>query len=78
MPGAPTRGTPRESQVNFSREPVGIVELSHGYRTRGVSIQGKFVLSGNVGYMTRGVGMLLNVVLIPGKLTPKSIFRDGT
>ena len=38
----------------------------------------KFVLSRNVGYKTRGVAMLLNIVLIPGKPTLKSDFRDGT
>ena len=35
---------------------MGIVEGSCGYRARGVSIRGKFVLSRNPGYKTRGVG----------------------
>ena len=39
---------------------------------------GKFVLSRNMGYKTRGVAMLLNIVLTPGKPTPKTNFRDGT
>ena len=34
----------------------------------GVSIRGKFVLSRNPGYKTRGVAMWLNVVLTPGNL----------
>ena len=57
---------------------MGIVEGSCGNRDRGVSIRGKFVLSRNMGYRTRGVAMLLNTVLTPGKPTPKSNFRDGT
>ena len=36
------------------RDHVGIVEGSCGYRARGVSIRGKFVLSRNPGYKTRG------------------------
>ena len=36
------------------RDRVGIVEGSRGYRARGVSIRGKFVLSRNPGYKTRG------------------------
>ena len=48
------------------RDRVGIVESSCGYRTRGVSVRGKFVLSRNSGYNTRGVAMWLNVVLTPG------------
>ena len=44
----------------------------------GVSIRGKFVLSRNMGYRKRGVAMLRNIVLTPGKPTPKSNFRDGT
>ena len=54
---------------------MGIVEGSCGNRARGVSIRGKFVLSRNMGYRTRGVAMLLNIVLTPGKTTPKSNFR---
>ena len=66
---------------------MGIVEGSCGNRARGVSIRGKargvsirgkFVLSRNMGYTMRGVAMLLNIVLNPGKPTPKSYFRDGT
>ena len=33
---------------------MGIVEGSCGYRGRGISIRGKFVLSRNPGYKTRG------------------------
>ena len=50
------------------RDRVGIVEGSCGYRARGISIRGKFVLSRNVGYKTRGVAMLLNVVVTPAGL----------
>ena len=37
-----------------SRDRVGIEEGSCEYRARGVSIQGKFDLSRNMGYKTRG------------------------
>ena len=57
---------------------MGIVEGSCGNRARGDSIRGQFVLSRNMGYRTRGVAMLLNIVLTPGKPTPKSNFRDRT
>ena len=53
VPGAPT---PRESQANFSRDRVGIVEGSCENRTLRVSIRGKFDLSRNMGYKTRGGG----------------------
>ena len=63
MPRATKSGSLRESQENFWDETVwGIVEGSCGYRARGVSI------GGNLGYKTRG---WLNVVLPPGKPTPK-------
>ena len=75
MPGAPSSGTHRKNQENFS---VGIVEGTCGYRTSGVSVREKFVLSRHMGYKTMVVAMLLNVVRTPGKPTPKSIFRDGT
>ena len=62
-----------------NRDHGVIVVGSCGYRARGVSIRGKFVLSRNVGYKTRGgVTILLNVVLTTGKRYPKSNFRDGT
>ena len=48
------------------RDRGGIVEGSCGYRARGVSIRGKFVLSRNPGNKTRDVAMWLNVVLTPG------------
>ena len=51
-------------------DSVGIVEGSCRYRARGVSIRGKFVLSRNLVYRTRGVAKELNVVLTPGKLAP--------
>ena len=78
MPDAPSSDMPRESQANFSRDRVGIVEGLSWYRARGVSFCRNFVLSRNMGYKTWGVGMLLNVVVIFGKPTPKSNFRDGT
>ena len=52
---------------------MGIVEGSCGYRARGVSIRGKFDLSRNLGYKTRGVAMWLNVVLTPGLPTPVNV-----
>ena len=53
MPGAPppqqryATGEPVKVQ---GRDREGIVEGSCGYRTRGVSLQGKFVLSRNLWY----------------------------
>ena len=38
-----------------NRDRMGIVEGSCGYRTRGISIRGKFVLSTNPGYKTKHV-----------------------
>ena len=52
--------------------------MSCGYRARGVNIRGKFVFSRNMGYKTRGVAMLLNVVLTPGKPIPTSNYRYGS
>ena len=67
MPGAPqqrrARGQPGKVQ---GLDQVEIVEGYCGYWARGVSIQGKFVLSRNLGYNTRGLAMWLNVVLTPG------------
>ena len=67
------------------REPLAAVR--HG-RARQTSEPGPcedcrrvlwvFVLSRNMGYKTRWVAMLINVVLTPGKPTLKSNFRDGT
>ena len=55
MLGAPSSGASRESQVKFQgRDRVAIIEGSCGFRTRRVSIRGKFVLSRNAGYKTRG------------------------
>ena len=45
------------------RDRVGFAEGSSGYRTRGVSIRRKFVLSRNMGYTTRRVATCLNIVL---------------
>ena len=50
---------------------MGIVEGSCVYLIHRVSIRGKFVLSRNPKYKTRGVDMLLNVVLTPSSL-PRS------
>ena len=41
------------------RDRVWIVKGSCEFRVRGVSIRGKFVLSKNLGYKTRGVAMWL-------------------
>ena len=46
--------------------PCGDCRMSCVYLARGVSIRGKFVLSRNPEYKTRGVDMWLNVVLTPG------------
>ena len=57
VPGAPSSGTSRERPGNVQGwDRVGIVEKSCGYRAHGVSIRGKFVLSRNPGYKTRGGG----------------------
>ena len=62
MPGAPQqRYIPGEPGNVQGRDRVGIVEGSCGVR-----IQGKFVLSRNPGYKTKGFAMWLNVVLTPG------------
>ena len=53
----------RHGRARQNSGKVGIVERSCGYRARGVSIRGKFVLWRNPGYKTRGVAMWLNVVL---------------
>ena len=58
----------RTGQSSGAR-PWGLVEGSCGYRARGISIQGKFVLSRNQGYKTRvslNLALRLNVVLTPG------------
>ena len=46
-------GCPQQ-QYFQGRGLAGIVEGSCGYRARGVSVQGNFVLSRNLGYKTRG------------------------
>ena len=77
MPGTPQqRYIPGEPGNVQGRDRVGIVEGSCGYRARGVSIRGKFVLSRNSGYKTRWVAMWLKVVLTLGSL-PRSQF-SGT
>ena len=43
------------------RDRVGIVERTHVYLARGVSVRGKFILTRNPGYKTSGVAMWLNV-----------------
>ena len=54
---------------------MGSVEGFCGYQARGISIRGKFVLSRNTGYKTRGVAIWLNVLgensfyLAPGDST---------
>ena len=78
MSGAPSSGTPRESLSNQSRDRVEIVEGFCGNRARGFSFRGKFVFSRNIGYRSRGVAILLIIVLTPGKPTPKSNFKDGS
>ena len=47
------RYAPGESGKVQGRDRVGIVEGSFGYRARGVSVWGKFVLSRNPRYKTR-------------------------
>ena len=45
---------PQHRYATGKQGRVGIVEGSCGYRARGVSTQGKFVLSRNLGYNMRG------------------------
>ena len=67
MPGAPQqRYIPGEPGNVQGRDRVDIIEGSCGYRARGVSIRGKFVLSRNPGVQDEGVAMWLNLVLTPG------------
>ena len=54
------------ARQNQRRDLVGIVEGSCGYRARGVSIRGKFVLSKKPEVQDEGVAIWLNVVLTPG------------
>ena len=44
---------PGEPDKVQGRDRVGIVEGSYGYRARGVSIRGKFILSRNLEFKTR-------------------------
>ena len=53
-PSAVRHGRARQ---NSGMGRVGIVEGSCGYRARGVSIRGKFVLSTKPGYKTRWVAI---------------------
>ena len=62
-PAALLTGEPVKVQ---GQDRVGIVKGSCVYRARMVSIRGKFVLSTNPGYTSRGVAMWLNIVLTPG------------
>ena len=68
-PGCPQQRYATEEPGNVQGpDRVWIVKRSCGYRARGVSVRGIFVLSRNLGYKIRGVAMWLNVVLIPGSL----------
>ena len=51
MSGAPSSIVPLESQAKFRDRTL---EGLCGYRARGISIRGTFVLSRNPGYKTRG------------------------
>ena len=53
------------------RDRVGIVEGTCGYRAHGVSIRGKFILSRNLWYKTRGVATWPKVVLTLSSGTPR-------
>ena len=69
VPPAAQRLTTGEPGKVQERYRVGIVEGSCGYRARGISIRGKFVLSRNLGYKTRGslnLALWLKLVLTPG------------
>ena len=70
-PGASTSGTPRDSQQTSESDRVGIVEGSFGNRARGVSIRGKFVLSRNMGYKTRGCRHVAKYTSDPREAYPK-------
>ena len=63
VPGAPAAVHPGRARQCSGMGPCGYC--------RRVSIRGKFVLSRNPGYKTRGVAMWLNIVLTPGSL-PRS------
>ena len=74
----PSVGCPKQRYIpGQGRDRVGIVEGSCGYRARGINIWGKFVLSRNVGYKTRGVAMLLNVVVTPASLPSRQTSGMG-
>ena len=66
MPGAPSSGTPREIQAKIGDGTGGDCKRFLWVPGPRVSIRGKFVLSRNQGYTTRGVAMRLIVVLTPG------------
>ena len=51
----PTAESKREPCKVQGRDRVGTVEGSRGYRACQVSIRGKFALSRNLGYKTRGL-----------------------
>ena len=57
---------------------MGIVEGSCGYAGPRGQYSGKIRFIEKRGVQDAGVAMLLNIVLIPSKPTPKSNFRDGT
>ena len=62
--------------INGHRRSVHPAARGTPVYTRGVSIPGRFVLSRNPGYKTRGVAMWLNVVLRPPGSLPRSKRSD--
>ena len=73
-----TTGEPGKVQ---GQDHVGIVEGSCGYRARGISIRGKYVVSRNLGYKTRGslkLALWLNLVLTPGSLRRRQSSVTGS
>ena len=59
-PGGKWAGYPQQQYTTAEpgkvqgQDRMGIIERSCGYRARGVSVRGKFVLSRNPGYKTKG------------------------
>ena len=78
MPGAPSSGTFRESQAMFRDGTVGYCRRVLWVPGPRGQYSGKNCFIEKPGIQDEGVAMWLNVVLIPGQPTPKSILRYGT
>ena len=78
VPGAPSSGTPRKSQVNFRVGTVWGWGKFLWVLGQSGQYSGKIRFIDKLEYKTRVVAMFLNVVRTHGKLSPKSNLRDGT